>query len=90
VRHPLEQAAVGPGHGRAAHLERARGHALVEEAAGDDDLAALEERRPVFSGMPSTVVSNTTLEPAPSWMSVVAGERGLHVDERGEHVVCRR
>jgi hypothetical protein len=26
---------------------------------------------PEFSGMPSTVVSNTTLEPAPSWISVV-------------------
>ena len=41
---PLVQAAVDPGHRRAAHLERARGDALVDEAALDDHLAAVEER----------------------------------------------
>ena len=40
---PLVQAAVDPCNGRAAHLERARGDALVDEAAGDGHLAAVEE-----------------------------------------------
>ena len=42
-RDPLVQPAVDPRRGRAAHLERARRHALVDEAAADGDLAVGEE-----------------------------------------------
>jgi hypothetical protein len=45
-RDPLVETAVDPGRRRAAHLERARGHALVDELAGRGDLAVGEELVP--------------------------------------------
>ena len=63
---PLVQAAVDPRRRRAADLQRAGGDALVDEAAGDGDLAVGEVLVAGDVGAPSAMESNTTLLPAAS------------------------